>query len=113
MLTAEKNLGLRSAIPFAAAAMTWNGSSEIQARLIRAVRRATVPVLFVQAENDYDLSPTRVLSKEMEQAGRAHQARIFPAYGTTQSDGHGGFCFRGVDVWGKDVLAFLAANASR
>jgi hypothetical protein len=49
----------------------------------------------------------------MELAGKAHRARIFPAYGVTQSDGHGGFCSRGVDAWGGDVLAFLASSLRR
>lgn len=71
-------------------------------------------MFLIQAENDYDLSPARVLSKEMELAGKAHRARVFPAYGATQSDdGHGGFCFRGVDAWGGDVLAFLASSLRR
>ena len=49
----------------------------------------------------------------MEQAGKAHRARIYPAYGETQSDGHGGFCGRGVAVWGNDVLSFLASVLQR
>ena len=108
LLAAEKDVGLRAAIPFAAAAMTWRESPEIQARLVAAVRRATVPVFLIQAENDRDLSPTRVLSKEMELAGKAHKAVVYPPYGVTTADGHGGFCFRGVEVWGQDVLVFLA-----
>jgi carboxymethylenebutenolidase len=113
VLATEKDLGLRAAIPFAPGAMTWSGSTEIRARLIAAVKRATVPVFLIQAENDYDLSPTRVLSQEMEQAGKPHQAKIFPPYGTTPREGHGGFCSRGMNVWGSDVLAFLASSLRR
>jgi dipeptidyl aminopeptidase/acylaminoacyl peptidase len=75
--------------------------------MIRAVRKATVPVMFVQAENDYDLSPSYALAKELEKTGKPHKLSIFPAYGNTVQDGHGGFCFRGVAAWGPDVLAFL------
>ncbi len=113
LLTAEKDVGLRAAIPFAAAAMTWRESSEMQERLLAAVRRATVPIFLIQAENDYDLSPTRELSREMERSGKAYRAKIFPPYGESQSDGHGGFCGRGVDVWGNDVLEFIASNLRR
>jgi dienelactone hydrolase len=95
LLSAEKDLGLRAAIPFAAAAMTWSGSAEIQTRLVAAVKRATVPVFLIQAENDYDLGPTRVLSKELELAGKVHKTAVYPPYGVTVADGHGGFCFRG------------------
>ena len=113
VLAAEKDLGLRAAVAFAPGAMTWRESTDIQARLIEAARRATVPVFLIQAENDYDLSPTQVLSKEMEQAGKAHRAKVYPPYGETQSDGHGGFCGRGVAVWGNDVLSFLASALGR
>lgn len=113
VLAAERELGLRAAVPFAPGAMTWRGSTEIQERLITAVRRAVVPVFLIQAENDYDLSPTRELAREMEQAGKPHRARIYPPYGETQSDGHGGFCGSGVKVWGSDVLSFLASALQR
>lgn len=113
LLAAEKNVGLRAAVAFAAAAMTWRDSTEIQERLIAAVKRAVVPVYLIQAENDYDLSSTRELARELEQAGKAHRVRIFPPYGETQDDGHGRFCFRGVDVWGNDVLSFLASALQR
>ena len=109
VLTAEKNLGLRAAVPIAAGAQNWSRTSELQDRMIAAVRRATVPVFLLQAENDYDTSPTRVLGKEMEKAGKTHKAVVYPPYGTSAQEGHGGFCGRGMSVWGKDVLAFLGA----
>jgi carboxymethylenebutenolidase len=108
MLTAEKDLGLRAAIPFAPAAQTWSGTPEIQTRMISAARRATVPVFLIQAQNDYDLSPSQALAKEMEAAGKSYKSVVYPPYGVTARDGHGGFCFRGTEAWGKDVLAFLA-----
>jgi len=113
LLAAEKDLGLRAAIPFAAGAMTWGGSTEIQERLIAAVTRATVPVFLIQAENDYNLAPSRALAAALERAGKRYQAKIYPPYGTTAEDGHGGFCGRGVEVWGGDVLSFLEASRRR
>jgi dienelactone hydrolase len=113
VLAAEKDLGLRAAVAFAPAAMTWRGSTDIQERLITAVKRATVPVFLIQAENDYDLSPTRVLSKELEQAGKPHKATVYPPSGVTAAEGHN-FCgVRGMDVWGNDVLSFLASALQR
>jgi len=32
----------------------------LQARLIAAARKATMPVFFLQAKNDHDLTPNRV-----------------------------------------------------
>ena len=107
LLAAEKGMGLRAAISFAPAAQTWAHSTSIQSRLVRAVRQATIPILFIQAENDYDLTPSLVLAKEMDSAGKPHKRVIFPPYGQTHEEGHGGFCSRATNVWGAEALAFL------
>lgn len=117
VLAAETNtqqkLGLRAAVNFAGAAQSWQGSFSLRDRLIRAVGRTTIPMMFVQAENDYDLTPSRVLSAELERLGKPNKVAIYPPYGTTREEGHGGFCFRATDVWGDEVLAFLAAHVGK
>lgn len=110
MLAAERASGLRAAVAFAAGAMTWDGTPEIRQRLITAAQKSRVPIFLLQAENDYNLAPSRTLAAELERAGKPYQMQIFPAYGTTRQDGHGGFCVRGGDSWGAAVLEFLAAN---
>jgi carboxymethylenebutenolidase len=111
---ADKNLGLRAAVDFAGAAQTWGSSSALRAKLIEAVRKATVPVMFVQAKNDYDLTPSYVLAKELEKLGKPYKLSIYPPYGSTVQDGHGGFCFRGgAAVWGPEVLSFLDAHLKK
>ena len=57
---AEQKLGLRAAIDFAGGAMSWRSLS-LRDRMVRAIRKANIPVLFIQAENDYDLGPSRTL----------------------------------------------------
>ena len=104
---AEGKASFRAAVDFAGGAQTWRHSPALQQRLLGAVRKATVPVMFVQAENDYDVSPSYALAKELARLGRPHKLAIYPPYGTSVRDGHGGFCGRGVTVWGADVLAFL------
>ena len=106
---AGKNPGVRAAVDFAGGAMTWRHAPALQQRMLDAVKKAAVPIMFVQAENDYDLSPSYALAKELAKSGKPHKLSIYPAYGNTVQDGHGGFCFRGVAVWGPDVLAFLDA----
>jgi hypothetical protein len=67
-----------------------------------------VPVLFLQAENDYDTTPSGVLSDAMKVAGKPYGVHIFPPSGMTHMDGHG-FCRGGErPPWGDEVLAFLA-----
>lgn len=108
LLGAEANPGYRAAVDFAGAAQSWAGNQLLQQRMLQAIRAMSIPVLLAQAENDYDLAPTRVLAAELERLGKPHVARIYPPFGTTQDDGHGGFCERGHEVWGPDVVEFLA-----
>ena len=65
------------------------------------------PIYFFQASNDYDLNPTEKLAQEMALAGKPHTRKIFPAFGTSQADGHS-FGYFGGDIWEADVFAFLA-----
>ena len=106
VLAIEKELGLRAAIAFAPAAMTWAKFPELRSRLIEAVCSATVPILLIQAENDYDLSPTLTLAKELEKANKPHRLLIFPAFGKTPAEGHS-FGALGEKVWGNEVFSFL------
>ena len=109
---AEQKLGLRAAIDFAGGAMS-RRSSRLRARMISAVRKATIPVLFIQAENDYDLGPSRTLAGELEQLGKPHKLLIFPPYGHTHEEGHGGFCSQATNVWGPAVTSFLNASMEK
>ena len=113
ILAAERGAGYRAAIDCSGAAETWNGSPDMQARLTDAARRATIPVFFLQAENDYDLTPNRVLSEAIKNAGKFAQTKIYPAFGSGAQgrEGHG-FCWRGTDIWGPDVLRFIESNLS-
>jgi dienelactone hydrolase len=106
VLAAERDCGIRAAVDFAGAAMTWADSPEIRARLLTAVRNAKVPIYFIQAENDYDLGPSQALAAEMARVGKPHRMRIYPAFGVTRQDGHG-LGLRGGVVWESDVFAFL------
>jgi dienelactone hydrolase len=113
VLAAERNLGARAGVDFAGAAMTWADSPHMQARLKAAVRNATIPLYFLQAENDYDTSPSRELAAEAQRAKKPHLMRIFPPFGTTNEEGHGGFCRQAGAVWGDSVFGFLEAYMPR
>lgn len=107
LFAAEQGTGLVSAIDFAGASYMWAHAPALRERMKVAARNAKIPVFFIQAENDADTSPTRVLADEMERAGKPHRARVFPPYGTTVQDGHG-FCGGGENpAWAPDVLDFL------
>ncbi len=72
-----------------------------------AAQRGTVPVFFVQAENDFDTTPSLVLSEEMRRARKPVRVHVFPPNGSTHEEGHG-FCAGGEHpAWGDEVLEFL------
>ena len=110
LLAAEKGLGVRAFVAFAPGAMSWRWVTGLDARLQAAVKHAQAPVLIVQAQNDYDLAPSRVLGPLLETAGNG-RAVVFPPFGTSEQDGHGGFACRreGLTVWGPTVLTFFKA----
>ncbi len=97
----------QAAVHCAGAAQTWDTSPELRERLLRAARSAKAPVFFLQAENDYSLTAQAALSDEMNKFGKLNQVKIFPAFGSSQQDGHE-FCAKGSDVWGSEVFSFFA-----
>lgn len=106
MLAAERATAYRAAVNCSGASETWKSSSDLRARLIAAARNTTIPVFFLQAENDYDLTPNHVLSEEVRKTGRPVDAKVYPAFGSAPREGHG-FCVRGAQVWFPDVLNFI------
>src|ERR1700719_650877 len=106
LLAGERDLGVKALVAFAPGAMSWEQNVALQDRLVRAVDLANAPVFLIQAENDYSLSPSRVLSKEANKKQKTFRSKIFPTFGSSHQDGHWGFCSSATSVWGPDVLAF-------
>lgn len=96
-------------IDAAGGAENWSRSPELRALMTRAVRNARAPIFFFQAENDFDVAPTRVLAGEMTAAGKQARATIYPPFGGSPRDGHA-FAWRGSALWFPDALAFLEAS---
>lgn len=111
LLSAERGLGLKGAADFAGSAMNWERSPLFRDRMARAARNAKVPVFLAQAENDYSTAPTRELGTVLLKAGKAHRAKVFPAFGLTAGEGHG-FGVDGVEVWFDEVMEYLDPPAS-
>lgn len=99
--------GLRAAVASAPAAQSWAEAPELRERLRAAAKSARVPVFFLQAANDYDLTPSRDLSAVMDSASRPFKVKFYPPFGATVEDGHSFGYFGGV-TYGPDVFAFLA-----
>jgi dienelactone hydrolase len=108
ILAAAHFSDVRAFIAFAPGAMSWS-DQRIQELLERSLRKATAPVLILQAHNDYNLGPSAALGKIA--AVRGGRSTVYPKFGTTSQEGHWGFATSqaGIDIWGSDVLAFIAA----
>ena len=111
LLAAERGEGIDAAVDFAGGAMSWARSPELQERMKQAARGAKVPVFFVQAANDFDTTPSLVLSEEMRRAGKPARVHVFPPNGSTPEEGH--HLCRGGErpAWGDEVLDFLKQSA--
>jgi dienelactone hydrolase len=106
VLMAEKGLGVRAAVDFAGAAQNWQHAPDLRARMIQAVQHSQMPIFFIQAKNDYDVSPSRDLAAAMEKSAKPHNLQIFPSFGTSNQDAHE-FCIHGGEIWAPPVFSFL------
>lgn len=113
LLAGERDLGVKALVPFAPGAMSWDQNPPLQDRLLRAVDQAKAPLFLLQAENDYNLAPSRALSKEAAKRKTDFQSKVYPEFGRSHQDGHWGFCSAATEVWGNDVLEFLDAHMNK
>ena len=101
-----------AAIDSAGGAQSWAQAPELQALMKRAVQNSKAPIFFFQAENDYDLSPSRTLSAAMKDAGKVFELKIYPPYGDSTKEGHS-FGYFGGSVWAKEVFRFLNQHCGK
>jgi dienelactone hydrolase len=109
VLMAERGLGLRAAVDFAGAAQNWEHSADLRDRMLKAVRLAQMPIFFIQAKNDYDISPSRDLAAAMEKSNKPHALQIFPSFGKSNQEAHE-FCVHGGEIWAPQVFSFLTQS---
>lgn len=98
-----------AAVDASGGAESWNIAPDLQSVMLRAVKHSKAPILFFQAENDYNLAPSRTLYTAMKAANKPAELRIYPAYGDSNQAGHS-FAYRGASIWIGDVVRFLEVN---
>ncbi len=106
LFAASKDARLTCAIDFAGAAMNWDSTPALRAGMIAAAARVTVPLLLIQAANDYSIRPTLELAASLADSPRPVWSRVYPAFGLNAMEGHL-LESRGAPVWGEDVHRFL------
>jgi len=111
VLGAEQ-FGYCAAVDLAGGAETWDLAPMLRDVMARAAQNAKSPMLFIQAENDFNLAPSKVLFNTMRAANLPAEIKIFPAFGTSAQDGHS-FAYRGVNIWRDEVTGFIERNCTR
>jgi carboxymethylenebutenolidase len=101
-----------AAIDSAGGAQSWAEAPALQSLMTASVRNAHAPIFFFQAENDLDLSPSKVLSAVMKDARKPYELKIYPRYGDSPQDGHT-FGYFGSAVWADDVFRFLDQHCDK
>ena len=106
LLLAASEPVVRAVLLFGSTARSWDRSPALRARLLAAARTTGAPVLFIHAANDYSTSPGTVLAAQRQKLGLPQRLRIYPAFGSTASEGHN-FLYSSPGTWESDVFAFL------
>ena len=101
-----------AAVDATGGAQSWSMAPELHPVMLRAARASRSPMFLFQAENDYDLTPSRALAQAMQQAGKIAEVKIYPPFGDGPAAGHG-FGWHGSAIWADDVVRFLERHCDR
>ena len=108
LLSAERGVGFKAALPISPAAQTWAFNPFIRERLKRAVAKIDVPVFLIAPPNDDNLDPPRELAEEAKRAGKTKFAmKIYPP---TMPEIERIHCFGGTvgfHNWAADAVRFF------
>jgi len=106
---AARHVGYRVAVSISPAALSWNNSSDLRARLKDAVSTIDIPTFLIQPAKDASLEPAKVLGPILTRRNPADRVKIFPAAGPESEQAH---CFGGapgMHIWGPEAVAFIQA----
>ena len=109
LLSGDHDSTIRAEVAFAAGANSWRASQELRHRTMAAVGKTVAPVMLVYAANDYDTTPGKDISAELDRLHKSHLLKIYPVIGKTSDDGHS-LLYLGISEWEPDVFQFLDDN---
>jgi len=112
LLSGDHDSTIRAEVAFAAGANSWRASQELRDRTLAAVGKTAAHVMLVYAANDYDTTPGKDISAELDRLHKSHLLKIYPAIGKTTDDGHS-LLYLGISEWEPDVFQFLDDNVKR
>jgi dienelactone hydrolase len=96
-------------------ALNWNRSADLRAALIAAAQKIKAPMICMAAQNDATTENATRICGEAKAHGDSAEVMIYPPFSGApdpipNAAGHALFSRYGVDLWKKDVLAFLAKH---
>ena len=106
LLSGDHDSTIRAEVAFAAGANSWRGSQELRDRTLAAVANTAAPIMLVYAANDFDTTPGKDISAELDRLHKSHLLKIYPVIGKTSADGHS-LLYLGISEWEPDVFRFL------
>jgi|SRR6516162_6677340 dienelactone hydrolase len=109
LLSGDHDGTIRAEVAFAAGANSWRASQELRDRTLAAVGKTAAPIMLVYAANDFDTTPAKDISAELDRLHKSHLVKIYPAIGKTSEDGHS-LLYLGISEWEPDVFQFLDEN---
>jgi dienelactone hydrolase len=112
LLSGDHDSTIRAEVAFAAGANSWRASQELRDRTLAAVGKTAARVMLVYAANDYDTTPGKDISAELDRLHKSHLLKIYPTIGKTTDDGHS-LLYLGISEWEPDVFQFLDDNVKR
>jgi len=112
LLSGDHDSTIRAEVAFAAGANSWRASQELRDRTLAAVGKTAAHIMLVYAANDYDTTPGKDISAELDRLRKSHLLKIYPVIGKTSDDGHS-LLYLGISEWEPDVFQFLDDNVKR
>jgi len=106
LLSGDHDSTIRAEVAFAAGANSWRASEELRDHTLAAVGKTAAPIMLVYAANDYDTTPGKDISAELDRLHKSHWLKIYPAIGKTSDDAHS-LLYLGISEWEPDVFQFL------
>jgi dienelactone hydrolase len=106
---------VRAVIAHAPSSVNWSREPALREAVIAAARRLRVPTLCLVADNDNTTDSARSVCEAVKEGGATSNLIVYPAFtpqrpSTTPGAAPGHMLFvreDGIEVWRKDVLAFL------
>ena len=112
LLSGDHDSTIRAEVAFAAGANSWHASRQLRDRTFVAVGKTAAPIMLLYATNDFDTTPGKDISAELDRLHKSHLLKIYPAIGKISDDGHN-LLYLGIPEWEPDVFQFLDDNVKQ